>query len=90
MSDWTERERSSLIDFLDAVSDDPGVDTVDIMADEILTSEWLRKHDAEVLRSAARLIYNGAPDPCQALYNEGANPWLEQLALEREHGGPLE
>lgn len=79
-------ERNSLIDFFEQISDTEAIDSVDAMADALLNSQWLRTHDAEVLRWAASKIYNGAGDPEQALYNEGGNPWLMNLAMEREHG----
>lgn len=50
------------------------------------TGEALAKHDAEVaakaLEDAAAKIFNGAPGRLQSLYNEGANPWLLQLAAQ--------
>lgn len=47
----------------------------------------LRKQGAvTALRDAAGLIYNGAPDPRQALYNYGGNPWLNELADRIEAG----
>lgn len=30
----------------------------------------------QALLDAAKEIYNGAPDPCQAFYNYGLHPWL--------------
>lgn len=84
--DGLKSERNFLIDFLEHVSDTASIDSVEAMADALLNSDWLRKHDAEVIRIVARRIYNGAGDPEQEFYDRGVAHWLEQRAIRKELG----
>jgi hypothetical protein len=61
---------------------------------DMLLAQAERRGAVKALRDAARQVYNGAPNihnrrgdfNAQALYNEGASPWLDGIADGFETG----